>query len=120
MPSDHFETTLRSLVSEPLPPCPDQLDTEVWREISRRRKTTRWPLLLSIQDWPDLFAQPRLIIAGIAFALIIGGMPAVIFSGIKNTQQIVRQSIHFDVFSSNAPAGLGGPLLKPAAISPSL
>jgi len=107
------------MASESLPSCPDQLNSDVWQEISRRRKSTRWSLLLSIQDWQDLYAQPRLTVAGIAFALILGIVPAVILTGIKNSRQVARQSIHFDVFSSQAPAGLGAPLFKPVTIPPS-
>jgi hypothetical protein len=53
-------------------------------------------------SWRELFAEPRLALAGLAIALFAGVLPAAVVRVSDNTQ-LARTSLHFDVFSTRSP-----------------
>jgi hypothetical protein len=115
MNSDPLDKLLQAYAAQPGPAAPEQLVTDVRRAILRRRQPF-WSRLLPILDWREVFAEPRLIAAALALALAVGVLPAA-FVARKAHSQIVTESLHFEVFSTLAPALLeqlaGG---SPAAV----
>lgn len=94
MNTDPVERWLDALAKQSLPSAPGDLSAGVWQEIERRRASTRfsWELLLS----------PRLALAGLAFALVVGVVPAVAFAKAQNAKRRAADSLHFDAFSTRA------------------
>lgn len=56
--------------------------------------------MVSILDLRELLGEPRVAIAGLAFAVLVGTVPAVIVTRHENERQMARNSIHFEVFGS--------------------
>jgi hypothetical protein len=102
MKPDPLEQTLASYARQPLPPCPEQLTAEVWRDIERRRHKSIWSRHFPLLDWHELFGEPRLTVVALGFAVMIGVVPAVMFSRTENVKRLARQSMHFEVFSANS------------------
>jgi hypothetical protein len=114
MNADPLDKLLQAYVRQPLPVASDQLASDVRRAILRRRQPF-WSRLLPILDWRDLFTEPRLIAAALALALAAGIFPAV-FAGRKAHAQVIRESLHFEVFSTVAPALLDQLAGKPHSV----
>jgi hypothetical protein len=115
MKPDPLEQTLASYARQPLPPCPNQLTADVWRDIERRREKSVWSRLFPLLDWHELFAEPRLAVVALGFAVMIGVVPTVIFSRAENVKRLARQSMHFEVFSASSPTQFATMLAEPAA-----
>lgn len=115
MKHDPLEQTLASYARQPLPPCPEQLTADVWRDIERRRQESVWSRLFPLLDWHELFGEPRLAVVALGFAVMIGVVPAVVLSRAENTKRLARQSMHFEVFSANSSAQFATLFAEPAA-----
>jgi hypothetical protein len=115
MKPDRLENLLAAYAAQPLPTSSAPSTAEVWREIEKRRRQSLWSRMFPLFDWRELFAEPRLAVAGVAFAVTVGVVPAMAFNRIENERRLARQSIHFDVFSSEAGA-LGSVFAKPVAM----
>ena len=102
MKPDPLDDTLASYARQPLPPGPEQLTADVWRDIELRRRKSVWSRLFPLLDWQELFAEPRLAVPALACALAIGILPAVFSARAHEEQRLARQSIHFNVFSTPA------------------
>ena len=106
MKPEHLEQTLASYAKQPLPACPDRLTADVWREIEQRRRHSVWTRLFQQFDWRDLSAEPRLAFAALGLALAIGLVPAFFLAKPEMEKRLARESLHFEVFSSQAPLAL--------------
>jgi len=53
-------------------------------------------------SWRELFAEPRLAMAGLAVALLAGVLPAAAVRA-ANDGELARASLHFEVFSTHLP-----------------
>ncbi len=115
MKPDRLENMLADYAAQPLPTSPEPSTAEVWQAIERRRQESLWSHRFLVFDWRELFAEPRLAVAAVAFAVTVGVVPAVAFNRIENERMLARQSIHFDVFSSHAGA-LGSVFARPGAM----
>ena len=102
MNSHEFDDLLRDYSKQPLPPPSERLSSEVWREIEQRRHRRWWLGLFPVLSWRELFAEPRLAVAGLAVALVAGVLPAAVVRASDNGQ-LARSSLHFDVFSTTLP-----------------
>lgn len=92
MNDDPLDRKLEAYAKQPLPSVPSELSGAVWREVERRRAGSfSWEAMLS----------PRLALAGLAFALLLGIAPAVVFVKLQNSKQLASESLHFDVFSTS-------------------
>lgn len=98
MNSDPLDDLLAAYAKEPLPPAA-QSRAEVWREIESRRKEARWLGLFPVLSWRDLFAEPRLAIAGLIVALVTGALPVAAARAAESTR-LARESLHLDVFTT--------------------
>ena len=116
MKPDRLEETLAEYAQQPLPPLSEPSTVGVWREIDRRRRQSIWSRMFPTLDWRELFSEPRLAVAALAFAVMVGILPAAAFNRNENERRLARQSIHFDVFSAEAGA-LGSVFAKPVAIA---
>lgn len=106
MKPDPLEQTLASYAKQPLPTCPDRLTTDVWREIEQRRRHSVWAQLCQQFDWRELSAEPRLALAALGLALAIGLVPALLQAKPEVEKRLARESLHFEVFSSQTPLAL--------------
>ena len=115
MKPDRLENTLAAYAAQPLPPLSGPSTADVWREIEQRRRHSWRSRIFPVLDWRELFSQPRLAVAALAFAVTVGVVPAAAVNRIENERQLARQSIHFDVFSAHAGA-LGSVFSRPVAM----
>ena len=115
MKPDRLEQTLASYARDPLPAASEPSTTDVWQAIERRRRQSVWSRIFPEIDWRDFFSEPRMAAAALAFAIIVGVVPAAVFNRVENEQRLARQSIHFDVFAADAGA-LGSVFAKPVAM----
>ena len=104
MDSEHLDVLLRAYSKQPLPPAPapDRLTSGVWREIEQHRPRRWWAGMFPVLSWRELFAEPRLAAAGLAIALFVGVLPAAVTPA-PGDNQIARDSLHFNVFSTHSP-----------------
>ena len=104
MTPDPIDLLLADYSKQPVPPVPSHLDAEVRREIERRRQQSVWSRLFTAKSWREFSAEPSLALAGLSFAVLVGILPAAALARATSAEQLARQSIHFEIFSS-ASAG---------------
>ncbi len=114
MNPDRLEKVLAAYVAQPLPLASEPSNAEIWREIDRRRQQTVWTRLLPMLDWRELFGEPRLAMAALAFAIMIGVVPAALIARTENEKRLARHSIGFEVFALDSTETLGS-VFKPVA-----
>ena len=102
MNSDPLDDLLDAYAKQSTPP-PSQLATGVWHKIARHRNRTLWQRLLHSLEWHELFREPRVALSALALALLIGLMPAFATRSYGQVK-LARESLHFEVFSSNIPS----------------
>lgn len=104
MNSEQLDALLRAYSKHPQPPPPDRLTSGVWREIEQRRHRHMGLGIFPMLSWRELFAEPRLAVAGLAIALLAGVLPAAVARvSVSDDAQLARTSLHFDVFSTRSP-----------------
>ena len=103
MNTDPLDDLLGAYSKQSNPPPSDRLTSGVWREIEVRRSQTFWRRVLPSLDWQEIFSEPRVTVPALALALFIGVLPAVATQSYGQVS-LARESLHFDVFSSNVPA----------------
>lgn len=102
MNADQLDALLHAYSKHTLPPPPDRSAAGVWREIEQRRHRRWWLGMFPVLSWRELFAEPRLAIAGLAVALLAGFLPAAAVRA-ADDGHLARASLHFDVFSARSP-----------------
>jgi hypothetical protein len=95
MNPDPLERQLEAYAQQSVPAAPVKLAEAVWNEIERRRSES----LAARLGWHELLKRPAWALAGLAFALAVGAMPAVAFSRLQQARQLARDSLHFEVFA---------------------
>lgn len=106
--SNEFDSLLSAYAKQPLNHTPGPSTREIWSEIERRRAQSLWSRIASTLDLPDLFAEPRMAVAALAFAMLVGIVPAAMASRVESERQLARQSIHFEVFTVGSnPLAMG-------------
>jgi hypothetical protein len=111
MKPDCLEDMLAAYAAQPLPPLSGSPAAGVWLEIENRRKQSWWARLFPVLDW----REPRMALTALALAVTVGVVPAIAINQAENKQELVRQSIRFDVFSSDT-GSLGSVFAKPASL----
>lgn len=111
MKPDPLDDLLRAYAnqSSPAPSSPGK--AKIWREIDSRKRERDWFGLRTISSWRDIFAEPRLAVAGLALALVTGVAPVAAAASAMDTPQKARESLHFQCFTS-CPSCLDG-TMKP-------
>lgn len=102
MKPDPLEQALAAYGRQPLPACPERLQSDVWREIGRRRCSV-WARLFPVAEWRGFFANPRLALPAVGLALAIGLLPGLLLATPAADQRLASETFHFEVFSSRAP-----------------
>lgn len=108
MNPDPLDDLLKSYSEQPLPPPTPQSKATIWHEIEQRRRRRGWSGIFVVLSWRELFAEPRLAIAGLVVALVTGMIPAAAAQAFESSR-VVRESLHLEVFttcSSCIPVGL--------------
>jgi len=106
MKPDPIERALGAYAQESLPACQDRLISDVWREIDSRRRQSVWTRLFPILDWHELFREPRLALSAVGLALAVGLVPAFLQAKPVADTRLARDSLHFEVFSSQTPLAM--------------
>ena len=116
MNHDPLDDMLAGYANQTLPTVMGPSEADVWRAIERRRAQSVWGRMFSIFELRELFSEPRLAVAAVAFALFVGVVPASLVSRTQNERRLARQSIHFEVFASDS-GSLGSVFAKPVAMA---
>ena len=119
MNHDPLDDMLAGYAKRTLPTVAGPSQVEGWREIERRRQQSVWRRMFAIFEVRELFSEPRMALASVAFALVVGVVPAALVSRTQNERRLARQSIHFEVFATDS-ASLGSVFAKPVAMASSL
>lgn len=114
MNHDSLDDMLASYAKRTLPTVAGPSQAEVWREIDRRREQSIWTRMFSVFEVRELFTEPRMALVAVAFALVVGVVPAALVGRTQNEQRLARQSIHFEVFVAES-GSLGSVFAKPVA-----
>ena len=101
MKPDPIDDLLSAYASQPLPPAPHRIATDVWRDIEQRRRSGFGGLIGL--NWRELLQRPALALSALALALLVGLMPAALTHS-ANEAERARQSLHFEVFSPDMPS----------------
>ncbi|HVU18367.1 MAG TPA: hypothetical protein VHD32_15795 [Candidatus Didemnitutus sp.] len=115
MKPDRIDELLAAYANQPLPSSREPSADRIWRAINTRRRQSWWSRVFPVIDWRELFAEPRLAVAAVAFAIMIGVVPAMAVNRAENERRLARQSIHFEVFSADA-GSLGSVFARPVAM----
>jgi hypothetical protein len=103
---DDLDSMLAAYANQPLPKLKGPSRSEIWGAIELRRKQSGWTRIFSTLDLRDLFAEPRMAVAALAFAILVGVVPAAVVGRAQNERRLARQAIHFEVFAmSQNPLG---------------
>lgn len=97
--NNDLDSMLEAYANQPLPKFKGPSRSEIWGAIDQRRKQSGWIRIFSTLDLRDLFAEPRMAAAAIAFAVLVGVVPAAVIGRAENERRLARQSIHFEVFA---------------------
>jgi hypothetical protein len=114
MNPDPLERRLEAYAKQELPRVPANVAADVWREIERRRHES----LLARLGWHELLKRPAWALAGLAFALAVGAIPAVAFGRVQQAEQLARDSLHFQVFSPRPRGQIVSLLARPQTSHP--
>jgi hypothetical protein len=109
MNTDPLDRKLERYAQAPLPAAPLNVAAGVWHEIEHRRRQS----LVARLGWNELLSRPRWALAGLAFAVAVGAVPAVAFTRAQQAKQLARDSLHFDVFSPHPRGQIASLLAKP-------
>lgn len=102
MNPDPLDRLLSQYAKTPTPPLASG-NSELWREIERRKARSFFARLLPVLEWRDLFGEPRLAAAGVLLAVAIGVIPAFLTKPDRSSdERLARKSLHFEVFSAQA------------------
>lgn len=110
--SNDLDSMLAAYAKEPLPEFKGPSRSEIWGAIEQRRRQSGWLRVFSTLDLRDLFSEPRMAVAALAFAVMVGVVPAAVVGRTQNERRLARQSIHFEVFAVNQ-SPLGSVFLQP-------
>jgi len=104
--SNDLDSTLAAYAKQKLPEIAGPSRSDIWGAIERRRSQSSWARIVSTLDLRDLFSEPRMAVAAIAFAAIVGMVPAAVVGRSQNERRLALHSIHFEVFAvSQNPLG---------------
>ena len=100
MKPDPLDDLLSSYAQHPVPSRANATRTDVWNAIEQRRRRSHWRRWLAFADIGELIARPSLALAALAFAAVMGIVPAALAAHSARESQMARQSIHLEAFSS--------------------
>ena len=103
MNPDPIDDLLSAYAKQQMPAVPDRLTADVWKEIEQRRRRGLGALLGL--NWRELLRRPRLALAALGLALLAGLLPAAVTRSADHAL-LVRDSLHFEVFSPDMPSVL--------------
>lgn len=110
--NDELDALLKDCARQPRSPLSAPTVADVWREIDRRRTRSGRPfagtfaarLLNAFGRGDSVFVDARVAATAVAFAALVGVVPAMVAGHAENERRLARQSIHFEVFSAGAGA----------------
>ena len=113
MDQQSLDKLLCSYASEPLRAKLEFRDTDVWREIARKKQRRNWASWL-VEGWQSVILEPQLAVAALILAVFVGVVPSVLHERPKAEHILAQQSLHLDVFSTNSSAFSASLLRLPA------
>jgi len=103
--SNDLDSILAAYAKQPLPKFRGPSRAKIWGAIEERRAQSSWTRIFSTLDLRDLFSEPRMAVAALAFAVLVGMVPAAAVGHVQNERRLARQSIHFEVFAVSHSLG---------------
>ena len=98
MDSDQLDELLNRYSRCPLPPLAGGKGA-IWNRIEERRESSTWSNFFPIVSWREIFAEPRLAVAGLVVALLMGVVPVAAATALSESPRTARNSLHLDVFT---------------------
>ena len=102
MKPDRLDDLLSSYAQQPVPTRANATRGDIWNAIEQRRHRGLWRRWLAFADIGELIARPSLALATLAFAALVGIVPAALSGHSARESQMARQSIHLEAFSARA------------------
>ena len=110
MNTNSLDELLSAYAKQPVPPPAARGTSEIWREIETRRGKSFWALVQSLFEWRGFLIEPRMAVAALALASVVGVLPGYFIVSRANAEaQLARRSLHFEVFSASATDLLANP-----------
>lgn len=106
MKPDPLDELLRAYANQPVPPPSPQDKASIWHRIDSHAERRGW-FGLGTLSWRELFAEPRMAVAGLVLALVTGVVPVAAAAGSFDTPERARDSLHFKCFTQ-CPSCLAG------------
>ena len=107
MNADPLDDLLRDYAGQPVPAPSRHPKPAVWARVEAQKRRRDWLGIRAIFSWRDIFAEPRVAVAGLALALITGVVPVAAAAGSFDRTELVRDSLHLQCFT-NCPSCLAG------------
>lgn len=98
MKPDPLDDLLRDYANQPLRMEARSQRSDVWAKIEARKRGRDWLGVKAVFSWRDLFAEPRLAIAGLVLASVTSIVPVAAAAGSLDTSQKMRDSLHLKCF----------------------
>lgn len=102
MNPDPLDELLSSYAKHPVPTRANATRADIWSAIEDRKKRSTWRRWLSFADVTELVGRPSLALSALAFAALVGIVPAAVAGRAANETRMARQSIHLEAFSAKA------------------
>ncbi len=117
MNPDPLDRLLSDYAQQSVPLRSNASRADVWTEIERRRAESPWQRLSGWMGFAELFGRPILAASALAFAALVGVVPAAMVGHSANESRLARKSIHLEAFSARSN-GLAMVLAKPLSGRP--
>lgn len=114
MKPDPLDSWLTAYAQQPVPNAAEPSKAQVWREIERRRSHSVWARIFTMLELREFFVEPRMVVGAVAFAVVVGVVPASVLTRTEHERNLARQSIHLEAFAMNSGA-LGSVFTKPTS-----
>lgn len=112
MKPDPLDKLLSSYAQRPVPTRANATRADIWSAIERRRGRSSWRRWPTFADIGELVGRPSLAVGALAFAALVGMVPAALAARSAMRSQMARQSIHLEAFSPKA-SGIAMVLSRP-------
>ena len=99
MNPDPLDDLLSAYAKQRVPTQSNATRADILAAIRQRRSASGWRQWFTFGDISDLFAKPVLTAPALAFAALIGVVPAVVVAKGRHEERLATTSIHFEAFS---------------------
>lgn len=102
MKPDPLDDLLSSYAQQPVPGRANATRSDIWSAIEQRRERLGWRRWLLFTDVSELLGRPSLAFSVLAFAVVVGMVPAALAGRSAHESRMAQQSIHLEAFSARS------------------